>query len=90
MNNNDAYKSVMQELKQRIGEYGSSRLHKSKGDHHEPDGDESAEGNEYPGSPDDMTDDENVNVAQEGSPCAICGDKIDAEGNCPSCESQVE
>ena len=86
----EAFHSVMQELKSRIGEYGSSRLHKSKPGHREPDGDESAEGNEYPGSPDDMTDGENVNVEQKGDSCPTCGDEIDTYGNCPSCEAQVE
>jgi hypothetical protein len=83
---NEAYKSIMGELKDRIRSYGSERMHKSKSGHEEPDGDESASGDEYPGSPDDMTDTENANVAQEGSPCSICGGKIDSQGNCPSCE----
>jgi hypothetical protein len=42
---NEAYKNVMSELKERIGKHGSDRLNK-KSEHHEPDGDEDAKGNE--------------------------------------------
>jgi hypothetical protein len=87
-NHGEAYKSIIGELKQRIGEYGSSRLHKKEKGHSEPDGDEDADGNEYPGNPDAMTDTENVNVRQKGNECGVCGDSIDGEGNCPSCEAK--
>jgi len=83
-----AYKDVIGELKERINKHGSSRLHKKESSHKEPDGDEDSEGKEYPGSPDDMTDSENANVAQKGSPCGVCGAKIDGQGNCPKCESE--
>ena len=87
-NKNEAFKNVISELKSKIGEYGSSRLHRKEVGHKEPDGDEDADGNEYPGNPDAMTDTENANVAQKGSPCGVCGGKIDGQGNCPSCEPE--
>lgn len=42
---NDAFRSVMGDLKKRIGEYGSERMNR-KSEHHEPDGDEDAKGHE--------------------------------------------
>ena len=82
-----AYKDVIGELKERINKHGSSRLHKKEASHKEPDGDEDAEGREYPGSPDDMTDTENVSV-QEKRECSDCGGKMNKHGDCPACDAK--
>jgi hypothetical protein len=76
-----AYNQVMDELRERIKSHSSSRLHRQVPAHKEPDGDESAEGHEYPGSPDDMTPVENVRVTRkdygedvrDSSECRKCG-----------------
>ena len=71
-NHKDAYKSVMGELKERISKHGSSRLDK-KSEHHEPDGDEDAEGREP------NEDGFEIESAEE---CALCGNKHNPKDEC--------
>lgn len=98
-----AFSEVMGELKDRIRQHSASKLERSaspktsksvmkkRDPATEPDGDEDAEGNEYPGSPDDVTEVENVSVQQEerapkGLKCDGCeAPKTKGHKYCPHC-----
>ena len=104
-NKHAAFNEVMGELKDRIRGHSASKLERSasprtsktvmkkRDPETEPDGDEDAEGNEYPGSPDDVTPVENVSIQQEermpkGATCKGC-DAPKGKGHkyCPHCGS---
>ena len=98
-----AFSEVMGELKDRIRQHAVSKLERSaaprtskrvmkkRNPETEPDGDEDAEGQEYPGSPDDVTPVENVSVQQEermskGLKCRGCeAPKEKGHKYCPHC-----
>lgn len=94
-NRHAAYKEVMGELKDRIRGHTVSKFNRPKPIHKEPEGDESADGDEYPGSPDDMGKPENVSEEQEEEiklknfeECPTCGRNLDQQNKCSSCSYQ--
>ncbi len=86
-----AFDEVMGELRERIRNHTVTKLHRKPPPHDEPDGDEDAEGNEYPGSPDDMTPVENEAAEQVEyddkhgvKECETCGGPL-SNGRCENC-----